>query len=73
MRALNHTASIGLALTGMLTSIVGIISGEFKPFLIGFVLLGGSTVFAVLSLGFRPVSATSPRPLEVPVGQNLQD
>jgi hypothetical protein len=73
MRALNHTASIGLALIGMLTSISGIAFGEFKPILIGFVLLAGSAVFALLSLGYRPASATTPQAIEVPVSQNRQE
>jgi hypothetical protein len=57
MRSLSSTLSVGLALFGMLTSIAGVMASEFKPVLIGFVLLAGSAVFALLHIGFRPISA----------------
>jgi hypothetical protein len=55
MRQTSATVSVCLALAGMFISIGGISAGEFKPILIGIVLLGGAVVFALLNIGSRPV------------------
>lgn len=46
-------ASLLLALSGIASAVCGIIIEQFKPILIGFVLLTGAGVFATLFLGIR--------------------
>ena len=45
--------SAALALSGMATTVCGIVSQEFKPCAIGLVLILGASVFAVLYVGTR--------------------
>ena len=42
-----------LATAGVVAALLGIAAGEFKPFAVGFVLLFGATVFAILYVGSR--------------------
>jgi hypothetical protein len=42
-----------LATVGVAAGVLGIAAGEFKPFAVGFVLLAGATVFALLYVGTR--------------------
>jgi hypothetical protein len=58
MRGLSSVSSVGLALVGMLTAVEGVAAGEFKPFMIGLVLLAGAAVFALLYIGARRRTGT---------------
>lgn len=42
-----------LATVGVAAAVLGIAAGEFKPVAVGFVLLFGATVFALLYIGTR--------------------
>ncbi len=52
-----------LALGGTATAVVGVILGEFKPFVAGLVLILGGMVFARLYAGTRRVNGRSDVPL----------
>jgi hypothetical protein len=53
MSLFTYGISGALALSGTGIAIAGIIAGEFKPFVIGLVLLFGAMVFARLYVGTR--------------------
>lgn len=67
----NFTGSLSglLAIIGMAVAIGGVAIGEFKPILIGLVLLAGGSVFALIHIGMRPLAgreaAADRRPHEV--------
>lgn len=42
-----------LALSGIASAVIGIVVEQFKPILLGFVLIGGAGVFATLYAGTR--------------------
>jgi len=71
MRSMSSILSFGLAMFGMLISIAGVMANEFKPVVIGFVLLAGSAVFALLHIGFRFVAARSVQSADEPVPQEF--
>ena len=72
MQALSGKLSVGLALVGMITSISGIAASEFKPVVIGFVLLAGSAIFALLYIGSRSIAARKGRSIDVPVAHEVE-
>jgi hypothetical protein len=72
MRALNSVLSAGLALAGMLTSISGVAAGEYKPVLIGLVLLAGAVVFALLHIGARAISARTTSEFGSPAAHEIE-
>lgn len=53
-----------LAIAGMIAAIGGISANEFKPVLIGFVLLAGAGIFALLSIAARKGGMKNQRQLE---------
>jgi hypothetical protein len=54
-----------LTTAGVAAGLLGIAAGEFKPFAVGFVLLAGAAVFALLYVGTRRgILVTRPTPTE---------
>ena len=57
MKGMTFAVSAALAAAGMALAVAGVQWGEWKPFLIGWVLLMGAGVFAVLALAARRPAA----------------
>jgi hypothetical protein len=73
MRGLSGGLSAALALIGMLTSIGGVVANEFKPILIGFIMLAGAAVFALLHIGARAKSARAGQAVNLPLAQEFEN
>jgi hypothetical protein len=73
MRGFTGSLSGGLALFGMLTSIGGVVANEFKPILIGFIMLAGATVFALLNIGARSIAKKAGRAVHSPMAHEIEN
>jgi hypothetical protein len=58
VRRFTFGVSAALAIAGVVSGVAGVQASELKPFLIGWVLLFGAGVFALLSLGGRRAEST---------------
>lgn len=62
MRGFTFLVSAALTIAGILAGIGGVVASEFKPVLIGFVLLTGAAVFALLYVGTRRLDVPAVHP-----------